>query len=207
MTLQELLDYGFVITFEEETVVREKVGKGEPIYDALMIELANYNHSWMDTNEIMDFQDKNNLPIEYYDTIPTAYTPSWKSRVRYYNRGTLWSGSTLTKINLFKDKRGKLYILSKGDVTIEVDVCDGDTKINNAWEKYWYRGGYSSHRELSSYDTVKELMDDILDQHKRERRETMNEYNKKIRDLKQEYKKELGRMNSFIKNMEAGNND
>lgn len=203
MKIQDLLDYGFKITREDDAIFRIPVGPGEPVYDALMTEFKDYNnHEWMDTNEIMEFQDKNNLPVEYIDSIETLYEKSHKFKVRYYNNGICYSGNTLTEIRLYKDARGKRYLMSYKDIMLEIDIVNNTDEISRLWEHYSYKDSFSSCEEFSPNQPVNELIDAILNRHKREKRLIMNEFNKKIKDLKKEYRETLNKKKTYLSTLE-----
>lgn len=206
MKLQDFLDYEFKIVKQNPALVCAKVEKDDPVYDALMIECAK-THKWIDTDDIWKFIDENNLPIEHFDTIETLNEKSRSARVKYYNCGTHWIGSTLTGIDLYKDRRGTNYLLDYKSLRLELDICDGEEEINRIGEFHYYRGSGCNFREYTGCLSVKELINSIVTNRKKEKRETMTDYNKKIRDLKQEYKHILGRMNNDLKILEELEND
>lgn len=175
MLLQEFLDLGFNITFEELTANYTRVLEDDERY----IEIFN---AYDGHNEELG----NKLLKEYKITC--------RSRM---SQGT-YKGMKLVSLSLYEDKMSKRIVIEKDSIRLMLYV-DKDTNIvDRVLDALWYFGSCSSHTDIYDRDsskdtkTAKTILKWVYQKRLNNAQHIRNYYNKEIKELKKHYKNDLG---------------
>ena len=174
MLLQEFLDLGFNITFEQLTKNYTRVIKEDERY----IEIYNAY-----SNHDGELGDK--LLKDYKIDCRSRMSQGWGNEMK------------LMSLTLYEDKMSKRVVIEKDNIRLMLYV-DKDTNIvDRVLDALWYFGSCSSHTDIydreSSKDTksAKDIMRCIYRKRLNNAQFIRNHYNKEIKDLKQKYKRDL----------------
>lgn len=108
------------------------------------------------------------------------------------------SGDKVTNIEVFEyNYVGDQYVVEYKGITLWL-YCLTNGEINRAL--LHFNMGFNNHlSDLSIVETIEEYYQQSLKLIQKNKRQTMNRYNRDIKNLKQEYKKELKRYNDVLK--------
>lgn len=194
MLLQEFLDLGFNITFEQLTTNYTRVFEEDERYIKIFNAYANHNE-------------------ELGNKLLREYKIDCRSRA---SQGTNNGSMKLVSLVLYEDKMSKRVIIEKDTIRLMLYV-DKDTNIvDRVLDALWYFGSCSSHTDIYDRDslkdnkTAKDIMKWIYQKRLNNAQHIRNYYNKEIKDLKQKYKYDLGVAKEgldFLKQFEVEENE
>ncbi len=174
MILQEFLDLGFNITFEQLTINYTRVLEDDERYIEIFNAYANHNE-------------------ELGDHLLTQYKINCRSRA---SQGC-GNEMKLCSLTLYEDKMSKRIVIEKDSIILMLYV-DKDTNIvDRVLDALWYFGSCSSHTDIYDRDistdnkSAKTILKWIYQKRLNNAQHIRNHYNKEIKELKQKYKDDL----------------
>ena len=174
MTIQEFLDLGFNITFEQLTTNYTKVLEEDKRYIEIFNTYANHNE-------------------ELGDKLLKQYKIDCRSRV---SQGTD-NGMKLVSLTLYENKMSKRVVIEKDTIRLMLYVDKDNNVVDRVLDALWYFGSCSSHTDIYDRDSskdnknAKDIMRWIYQKRLNNAQHIRNYYNKEIKDLKQKYKYDL----------------
>lgn len=174
MELQEFLDLGFIITFEQLTTNYTRVLEEDERYIEIFNAYSNHNE---------ELGDK--LLKEYKIDCRSRASQGWGNEMK------------LVSLYLYEDKMSKRVVIEKDTIRLMLYV-DKDTNIvDRVLDALWYFESSSSHTDIydraSLKDTksAKTILKWIYQKRLNNAQSIRNYYNKEIRELKKHYKNDL----------------
>ena len=175
MLLQEFLDLGFKITFEQLTENYTRVLEDDERYIEIFNAYANHNEEL-----------GNKLLREYKIDCRSRMNQGWGNDMK------------LCSLDLYENKMSKRIVIEKDAIRLMLYV-DKDTNIvDRVLDALWYFGSCSSHTNIYDRDSsndnksAKTILKWIYQKRLNNAQFIRNYYNKEIKDLKQKYKNDLG---------------
>lgn len=175
MLLQEFLDLGFKITFEQMTTNYTMVVKEDKRYVEIFNAYASHNE-------------------ELGDKLLKQYKIDCRSRA---NQGTSDGNMKLCELSLYEEKMGKRIVIEREDIRLMLYVDSDTNVVDRVLDALWYFGSCSSHTDIYSRDsendtkTAKTVLKWVYHKRLNNAQHIRNYYNKEIRELKKRYKSEL----------------
>lgn len=175
MLLQEFLDLGFKITFEQPTTNYTMVVKEDKRY----VEIFN---AYASHDEVLG------------DILLRQYAIDCRSRT---SQGTDDGNMKLCELSLYEEKMGKRIIIEREDIHLMLYVDSDTNVVDRVLDALWYFGSCSSHTDIYSRDsendntTAKTVLKWIYHKRLNNAQHIRNYYNKEIKELKKRYKSEL----------------
>lgn len=175
MLLQEFLDLGFKITFEQMTTNYTMVIKEDKRYVEIFNAYANHNE---------DLGYKLLMQYKIYCRSRTS-------------QGTDDGNMKLCELSLYEEKMGKRIIIEREDIHLMLYVDSDTNVVDRVLDALWYFGSCSSHTDIYSRDsendntTAKTILKWVYHKRLNNAQHIRNYYNKEIRELKKRYKSEL----------------
>ena len=175
MLLQEFLDLGFKITFEQMTTNYTMVIKEDKRYVEIFNAYASHNG-------------------ELGYKLLMQYKIYCRSRT---NQGTDDGNMKLCELSLYEEKMGKRIIIEREDIRLMLYVDSDTNVVDRVLDALWYFGSCSSHTDIYSRDsendttTAKTVLKWVYHKRLNNAQHIRNYYNKEIRELKKRYKSEL----------------
>lgn len=175
MLLQEFLDLGFKITFEQPTTNYTMVVKEDKRYVEIFNAYANHD-------EVLG------------DILLKKYKIDCRSRT---SQGTDDGSMKLCELTLYEEKMGKRIIIERQDIQLMLYVDSDTNVVDRVLDALWYFGSCSSHTDIYSRDsekdtkTAKTILKWIYHKRLNNAQHIRNYYNKEIKELKKQYKNEL----------------
>lgn len=173
--MQEFLDLGFNITFEQLTANYTRVLEDDERYIEIFNAYADHNG-------------------ELGDELLRKYKIDCRSRL---SQGTN-NDMKLCSLILYENKTSKRVVIEKDTIRLMLYV-DKDTNIvDRVLDALWYFGSCSSHTDIYDRDSLKDnksaktILKWIYQKRLNNAQSIRNYYNKEIKDLKQKYKRSLG---------------
>ena len=175
MELQEFLDLGFNITFEQITTNYTRVLEEDKRYIEIFNAYANHNE-------------------ELGNKLLKQYKIDCRSRM---SQGTNEGSMKLCSLTLYEDKMSKRVVIEKDTIRLMLYV-DKDTNIvDRVLDALWYFGSCSSHTDIYDRDSsndnksAKIILKLVYQKRLKNAQSIRNYYNKEIRELKKHYKNDL----------------
>lgn len=193
MLLQEFLDLGFNITFEQLTENYTKVLEDDERYIEIFNAYANHNE---------ELGDK--LLKEYKVDCRSRVSQGWGNEMK------------LTSLMLYGNKMSKRIVIEKDSIRLMLYVDKDTSVVDRVLDALWYFGSCSSHTDIYDRDSsrdnksAKTVLKWIYQKRLNNAQHIRNYYNKEIKDLKQKYKNDLRVAKDdldFLKQFEVGENE
>lgn len=175
MLLEEFLDLGFNITFEQLTTNYTRVLEDDERYIEIFNAYANHNE---------ELGDK--LLKQYKIDCRNRMSQGWGDDMK------------LISLNLYENKMSKRVVIEKDAIRLMLYV-DKDTNIvDRVLDALWYFGSCFSHTDIYDRDSSKDnksaktILKWIYQKRLNNAQSIRNYYNKEIKELKKHYKNDLG---------------
>ena len=174
MKLQEFLDLGFKITFNQLTTNYVRVAKEDDRY----IEIFNIFSNNKEANE-REIERKYKVDVN-----GRAYQGTDK-------------GMKLTALSLSEQKEGNRIIIEKDDVKLMLYVDQYTNIVDRVLDCLWYFNSSSSHQDIyerlhvDDKITVNDVLRDVYRMRMKNSQEIRNYYNKRLKEIKEDYRYKL----------------
>jgi len=174
MKLQEFLDLGFNVTFEQLTTNYTAVVENDERYIEIFNAYANHNE---------ELGDK--LLKQYKIDCRSRVSQGWDNEMK------------LVALRLYEDKMSKRVVIEKDNIRLMLYVDKDTNTVDRVLDALWYFGSCSSHTDIYDRDSsndnksAKTILKWIYQKRLNNAQSIRNYYNKEIKELKKHYKNDL----------------